>query len=486
MDEPDHFLVLTLTVFSEMIIPWVGDAFMSISFYLEHLAGSCLVLFPIALMLFFPYEKERWRIRPLVRYILIAALGVVSAVYPFWASVRASGLYLALAILALIIAFFCLIRDSFTRKCATLFVSVFCLKAQAVLAIGYAAVRDLVSGAEAEYALVFNGGSVLMVFLGAVVLVPLIAVFERRILKPYLRSVSRRVMWLEILLLAVIDLVIFLLAFFFVGLFIAIASEINKVPVWFVIPGLFLFILALFAVYFVIFRTTLLQTREVEDRLQTELLRENSVSLQRAMEHSHEIYHDLRQLLRQLNAMSERGGFSELEPYIEKIVSLTEHTDTVFCENKCLNALFQYYTGYANENHITIRISAICGEVSVEDTDLTLLLANALENAINGAVEYQRQTGKDPEVSAFVGIIKHRLLIQITNRCITVNYSLDVAENEKHTLLSADAFLSTHEHSGHGLKRIDSIADKYQGTARFQFNAAKSLWTTRIAIPVRQ
>ena len=211
--------LLTQTAFFEIIIMGSGGAVMSISFYLEHLAGSCLVLFPLALLLFFPYEKERRRVRPLARYLLFAALGVVSAVYPFFASGRNSGLYLALAMLALIIAFYLLMRDSFTRKCATLFVAVFCLKAQAVLAIGYEAARDLVSGAEPEYGLVFDGGSGLMFYLVAAVLVPLIAVFERRILKPYLRTVSRRIMWLEILLLAIVDLMFCLLAFFFVGFF---------------------------------------------------------------------------------------------------------------------------------------------------------------------------------------------------------------------------------------------------------------------------
>ena len=459
---------------------------MSISFYLEHLAGSCMALFPLALLLFFPYEKERWRILPLAVYLLFAALGVVSAIYPFFSGGKDGGLYLSLAMVAIIIAFFLLIRDSLTRKSATLLVAVFCLKAQAVLAVGYAAARDLVSGTEADNSLTFNGASVLIFFLAAAVLVPVIAVFERRILKPYLHTVSRRIMWLEILLLAVADLVLYFLTFFFVGMFIGIAAETGGVPVWCIIPGLFFFIFALFGIYFITFRTTLLRAREVEDRLQTELLRENSASLQQALAHSHEVYHDLRQLLRQLNAMSERSGFSELEPYIEKIVSLTEHTDTVFCENKCLNALFQYYAGYANEKHIPISVSAICGEVSVKDTELTLLLANALENAINGAAEYRSQTGRDTEVSVIVGIIKHRLLIQITNNCAGVKYSPDVKEYEKPTFLPANAFISTHENGGHGLKRIDRISDKYQGTARFRFDAVKFQWTTRIAIPVRQ
>ena len=458
---------------------------MSISFYLEYLAGSYLALFPLALLLFFPYEKTRWRVTPRVLCLLFAALGLVSAACPFFASGRYSGLYLPLLLLALILAFYLLIRDGFTRKCATLFVSVFCLKAQAVLAIGYAAARDIVSGAEARYDLTVHGSSVLLFFLAAAVLVPLAAVFERRILKPYLRCVSRRIMWLEILLLAIIDFVVFLLAFFFTGFFIAIAAETKMVPVWCVVPGLFLFIFALFALYVVTFRTALGHAREVENRLQTELLRENSINLQRDIRRSQEMNHDLRQLLRQLNAVSQRSGFADLEPYIKKIVSLTEHTETVFCENKCLNTLLQYYAGCANEKHIVINVSAICGEVSIEDTDLTLLLANALENAVNGAGDYRSLTGKEPEVSVIAGVIKHRLLIQITNSCASVKYSPDVAEKDKPALLPADAFLSTRENGGCGLKRIDMIADKYQGTARFQFDAGKSLWTTRIAIPIR-
>lgn len=457
-----------------------------VSAFPEHFLGSALVLLPLALLLFFPYGTERLRVRPAVVYLLFAALGVVSAACPFFTTDESFGRYLTLGILSLIIAFYCLVRDSFTRKSATLFVALFCWKAQFVLSNGYEAVRDLVSGAETEPGMVYNGDTVLTFFLGAAVLVPLIAVFERRIWKPYLRTVSRRIMWLEMLLLAIANLVLCLLAFFFVGLFIAMASETGAVPVWCVIPGMFVFILALFAVYVVTFRTTLLRAREVEDRLQTELLRENAASLQRAMKHSHEINHDLRQLLRQLNTMSERSGFSDLEPYIEKIVSLTEHTDTVFCENKCLNALFQYYAGYANERQITISISAICGEVSVKDADLTLLLANALENAINGAAEYRSQTGRDTEVSVVAGIVKRRLLIQLTNDCAGVTYSPDVRESEKHTFLPADAFISTHENGGYGLQRIDRIADKYQGTARFQFDAVRSRWTARIAIPVRQ
>ena len=455
---------------------------MSISFYLEHLAGSCLILFPLALLLFFPYGKERWRVGPPARYLLCAALAAAAAVTPFFDYSVA----MALAMFGLVLAFFLLIRDSFSRKCATLFVSVFCMKAQVMLAYGYAAARDLLAGAETVPGPEVDCGTLLLSFLAAVVVVPPSLAFERRVLRNYLRSVSPRILWLEILLLAIVDLALCLLALFFVGMFVGISAEVKTMPAWYVVPGLLLFIAALAAIYYFTFRTTLVRALEVENRLQMELLRENSASLQRDMKHTREIYHDLRHLLRQLNTMGGQSGFHELEPYITKIVSLTEQTDAVFCENKCLNALFQYYAGCANEKQLPISISAICGDLPVEDTDLTLLTANALENAITGAEEYRAQTGQEPEISVAAGIIKHRLLFQITNSCAAVRYSETVKENDKQKLLPAEAYLSTHEGRGYGLKRIDMISEKYLGTARFQFDGEKRLWTTRIAIPLRK
>lgn len=459
---------------------------MRTSFYLIHFAASCAILYPFALLLILPYGEDRRRICPLWTFLLYAAPGVLSIVYPLLAFEGRDDLYLNLALLALILSFFLLIRDRFTGKCATLLIALFPLKAQTVLILGYEAVGDILSGAEPTYGLAMNQSSVLLSFLTEAMLFPLIAHFERCTLKPFLRIVPRRVMWLEILLLSIADLIFTFFAFFFVGTFISVLAEPKGLPAWGVIPGLILFVFALWALYEFSFRTALVHAQEAENRLQTALLRETSASLQREVEHSHEVNHDLRQLLRQLNTMRELSGFSDIKPYVEKIVSLTEHIDTVFCQNKCLNGLLQYYAGSVEEKGIEIQISAILKEVSIEDADLTLLSANALENAIRGAEEFQSQTGKKGEITAIFGIIKNRLLIQITNSCQSVKYSPRTEEKDRAAFLPAEAFLSMHEGGGLGLLRMEAIAEKYQGTAQFQFDQEKRLWTTRIALPVRE
>ena len=122
------------------------------------------------------------------------------------------------------------------------------------------------------------------------------------------------------------DIGCFLLPLFFVGLFLSFGNA----PAWCVIFGPLPFMIMLSALHAFTFRASLMRAPEMENRLQTELLRENSISLQREMEHARDIYHDLRQI----DTVRGREGISELTPHIEKIVSLTERADRRFCENK--------------------------------------------------------------------------------------------------------------------------------------------------------
>ena len=458
---------------------------MTVSRYLGSFADLCLRFFPLAFLLLYPYEKERIRSFPLSAGIVYAVLGLAAAAGPVLFTGIYTGVYRRTVTAALILAFYFLVRDGLTRKSMVLFIAVFCLKMQTALSLGYGAVWTYLPDRTVSLdQMLFPGETLLIHFLTAAFLVPAAALFERRVLKSYLRIVPRYIMWLEILLLAVADGLFYMLALFCDGVVLAYLDSIGSGPAWVVLPPLFLFVLTLCALYYAVFRMTLIRQAEFETR-QMELLRENSVSLQRKMRRSHEIYHDLRQLLRQMNTLYEQGGGADLRPYVEKIVDLTAYVDTVFCENQCLNALFQYYTGYAADRNIPMNISAVCGDVSIQDTDLTLLVANALENAVTGAEEYREQRGLEPDVTVTAGVIQHRLLIQIVNPCADVKYSPRVKEREKNDMLPADAFESTHAEGKFGLKQMETIAGQYQGTAQFQYNEKDSLWITRIAVPVR-
>ena len=141
--------------------------------------------------------------------------------------------------------------------------------------------------------------------------------------------------------------------FFCIGLEIAVTAR----P-WVALLSTAFFLAVWAALFYTLTRNALVRALEADNRLQMELIRENSKHLQNEMYRSRVIYHDLRQLLRQLYALSEQANTAELKPYVEKIIELTEHSETVFRENKCLNALLQYYSGCARENDIPITVSA--------------------------------------------------------------------------------------------------------------------------------
>ena len=456
---------------------------MTASFYLLHVSGFLLLTLPVTLFLFLPFDEAYLRVRPRALSGALIGFNLLCAVfYPFFAAGQLFDFYLDAAILLLIAASCMLIRDTLTRKASALFVAVLCLKVQIMLALALSAAKAFGAESEAWSAFTFDVPTVLLFLLGAALLVPATVLFENRVLKPYLRMVSARSMWVHILLLIFANIGCFLLPMFFVGFFISLGTG----PAWCVLFGLLPFVIMLAALYASTFRASLVRAQEAENRLQTELLRENSIHLQREMEHSRDLYHDLRQLLRQLNAMSEREGMAELKPYIEKIVSLTERSNKNFCENKCLNALLQYYAGCAAEKGIPISISADCGNVSVEDTDLTLLAANVLENAITGADEYRSRTGEEPSIAVIVGSVNNYLMLQSINSCFGARYAPGIPEEDRSRFLPMTAFQSTHGNGGRGLKRVQLIVDKYHGRANYQCDEKKMIWTARISLMVRR
>ena len=457
---------------------------MTVPLYLLSVSGFLLLTLPVTLFLFLPFDESYLRVRTRVLYTALFGFNLLAAAfYPFFAGGKLFDLYLDAVILLLIAASCVLIRDSLARKASALFVAVLCLKAQIMLYLTFFASKELAAERESwSSTFSFGATTVLLFLLGAALLVPATILFENRIVKPYLRMVSPKAMWMNILLLVFANLGCFLLPLFLVGFFISLGIG----PVRSVVFGLLPFTVMLFALYVFTFRTSLVRAQEVENRLQTDLLRENAISLQRELERSRDTYHDLRQLLRQINTVGEQEGMSGLKPYIEKIVSLTKHTEQNYCENKCLNALFQYYAGCADEKNIPISISADCGSVPVDDTDLTLLGANVLENALCSAEEYRNETGREPHIAVIAGIVNNYLMLQIVNSCFSAHYAPGIPEEEKSRFLPIDAYESIHENGGRGLKRVQLIVDKYQGRANYQFDGNKCLWTARISLILRE
>jgi Signal transduction histidine kinase regulating citrate/malate metabolism len=85
-----------------------------------------------------------------------------------------------------------------------------------------------------------------------------------------------------------------------------------------------------------------------------------------------------------IRGLSEQGRYDELKRFLGEYVEKTE-TDPlpVFCENIVANSILGYYSLKAKESGVLFRCAAgIQRQLSECDSDLCVVLGNALENAL--------------------------------------------------------------------------------------------------------
>ena len=455
--------------------------------YLLNLCGFCARMVPYVLLLYLPHllrAEERFRVRPaLVKAVLAAFLAASAALYPFYPGHMLRNPCEAAVKVLCLLFFAAVIRGGAMEKIVMFFTAEAFSAAQLFILMITDSARTLMETQDPVWTdpvFFHTPANVGVLFLADAALFPLAVLIALRIVWPCIQYASPGSLWLDMGVIFVLDVVLLPVGFFLEAACVSVGGGM-----WAVLACAAVIVAAHGLLVYLVFLTTLTRAREQENRIQMELMRDNSRYIQRELERSRVVYHDLRQLLRQLYAVS--GDKSEeLRPYIERITDLAGHTDLFFCENKCLNALFQYYTGLAQSRDIPISISAEVGELSVNDADLSVLFSNAMENAVTGAEEFRQQTGQEPKITVVAGVVKNRLACQMDNSCAAVRYARNVPGRDHDSLLTADAFLSVHEHGGHGLRRMQFLASKYRGQAYFRFDERQRLWTTRIQLTIQE
>ena len=207
-------------------------------------------------------------------------------------------------------------------------------------------------------------------------------------------------------------------------------------------------------------------------------MKENIEQQKRAM-------HDTRQLLRNVGTLAKEGKQEELLKYIDEAMDYTTVSDKRFCPNACVNGLLNYYAGLAEARNIDFSARAVCDRLPFSNADMTILLGNALDNAVRAASEFGGAVpDSKPEVHFNADIINDQFAIQIENYCLSVSFAAGFQKGN----CSGDGwfpFKSTHG-GGYGLKRMEMITGKYGGNAWFSFDAKKRIFVTRLMLPVSE
>lgn len=446
------------------------------SAYLRHFAGFLIQLGLPTLLCLLPFGEAAFR-RPRARVMAAygAAAVLLSALFPlarqlmplmpFDQPTILSNLYMLLAVALFTAAYFVILRAEAAKKLIVL-----------ALALFYAATQYLLVNLASplfpmgELPDAYPPLTLLLYAVTAAAMFPPAALMMRRTVRDYLAEMEpsgiRRGC----------RAVLGVTALYLVMLVCYSSRPDSQIGAfwWWVTPPL-LFSIALLCIFY---RTLLAEAvrrrRESELRRTVQLLQLQYDRIAQEMEAARRMRHDLRHHLVALEGML--GDVPAMRAYLAALQDgACGRASEVFCRNMTANALLQYYVQQARALGARCRVRAACGDVPVTPCDLTVLLGNALENAVRACAEVQ-----EPQLTVELGVLSGSLVLQVVNACGAVRLRPGIAPVGGY--LPAEAFESTRPGGGHGLESLSLTAQKYGGDARFRYDAAAGTFITRVRL----
>lgn len=174
-------------------------------------------------------------------------------------------------------------------------------------------------------------------------------------------------------------------------------------------------------------------------------------TLTKSIEAARAARHDLRHHLAAMSAYLEQGDMDGLLVYLaEYRGQLPAENDLQVCGNYAVDVVVRYYLQQAKEAGAELDVKLeLPADIGILDTDLIIVFGNLFENA---AQSVAGQIDKRRFVSARCGIEHGKLILTVDNSIGTESLR---RKKSKTT-------------SGIGQTSVQSVAEKYHGTARFE------------------
>lgn len=193
-----------------------------------------------------------------------------------------------------------------------------------------------------------------------------------------------------------------------------------------------------------------------ESRLQMEALRRDYALLQKKLELGRSYRHDWRHHMLALSALLQEGKADAALDYVTQWQGqLAQVEDRSWCKNAAVNAVLSAYVAQAEAAGCAVEAEvSLPGELPMEELDLCVALANALENAIH-ACQAQGE-GLPRRIQLALALTDRRLALHVENSCAQA------------VELDADGLPTGARREGHGqgLRSILAVAEKYHGLAK--------------------
>lgn len=199
--------------------------------------------------------------------------------------------------------------------------------------------------------------------------------------------------------------------------------------------------------YVIYFGCLILEKEKSEMKSQLSSYRKQYKWLNERIEKEKKRRHNLRHHLRTMDTLAQNGQVESLQEYIARYLEEVREVELQkLSGNPVVDEVMSYYVVQTREKQIDLTCSMKIREnLALNLADMTVLLGNAMENALYGCETCEEKARK---IRVMIRQFRKNLLIKVENRIPSGEYES----------------LGANVRKGYGLESIDMIARKYQGS----------------------
>lgn len=212
------------------------------------------------------------------------------------------------------------------------------------------------------------------------------------------------------------------------------------------------------------------KSRLVIAQKQITMQKEHYDSLSSQMNEIKVIKHDINHFVGVMATLAEEENFSKLKNFLKEFCEKARFEPLpIFCQHSVANSIIGYNYLQAKGNGIRFESSCTINDfIPISDSDLCIILGNALENAIYACKQMEN-------VNKFVHIesrmVNNQRLIKVTN---SYNGCLNIKDGKYISLKGG----SLH---GLGIKNMEKVVQMYGGYLKIEHS--ENVFTLMVAIP---
>lgn len=226
--------------------------------------------------------------------------------------------------------------------------------------------------------------------------------------------------------------------------------------------------------YYIFFREIATVRKQAETARELAVWQTQYQQISQRMEEARRLRHDLRHHLNTLGALNAQGRQEEIADYLKQYGTVYDRLEEQrFSGDPVVDSVLEYYLALAEEEGIPVkcRVSLEGGGSGVDAMDMTVLLGNCLENALEALRPLPAEARQLSVEIAPMGVM---LLVRIVNTCGNLEDGGDFAGWEAFPSCKGKG------RKGVGLRSVAVIAEKYGGSAQFQRKNGE--FTARISL----